>query len=64
MPISVTMPDGSSRMFPSRRIEMKSREMDREGVPPTYVDEPVSNPNWDFLRLGMSGWHACPKQVV
>ena len=59
MPIKVEFPDGTFREMPSRKREIKSREI--HGGQSIYIDEPVFDPDWRFETAIGGKWWAFPR---
>jgi hypothetical protein len=58
--MKVTLEDGSTIEVPSRRREIKSRQIGPR-KPSRFVDEPLPHPDWDFLAI-LGGYRAYPKE--
>lgn len=61
MPVEVEFPDSTIREVPSRRREIKSREIggSRSSI---FVEEPAFDPNWRFQGSVGGKWFAFPRR--
>jgi hypothetical protein len=55
------MPDETFQEFPSKPVEIKSREVSATAVASTYVETPLDHPDWTF-QAGVGGWFARAKK--
>ena len=60
MPVQVEFPDGSIRDVPSRKKRLESREIGGR-QPPTFVEEPMFDPEWRFKTAIGGKWWATPR---
>lgn len=61
MPILVELPDGTMREMPSRRREIKSREISANPRPSIFIDEPAPHPDYTFTTAIGGHWWAHPR---
>jgi len=61
MPIEVEFPDGTIRKVPSRKRELKSREIGGSR-PSTFIEEPAFDPEWRFQGAIGGKWFALPRR--
>ncbi len=60
MPVTVTFPDGSKREVPSRGVAIPSREIGMSRRPPTIIQKPLDDPEWEFEAV-LGGYRARPR---
>lgn len=62
MTVTLLEPDGSRRLInvPSRKREIKSRQIGTSPPPSIWVDEPLPHPDYEF-RSVIGDWLAEPK---
>lgn len=60
MTVKVKFPDDTVREMPSRSVRLESREVSRHRGPPTFIEEPLYDPEWSFEAV-IGGWIANPR---